>query len=86
MSDDSFVRYIVRRIPARVDRVLRQRKRESGKSLNQVLLEALIAGAGILLRPRRDFSGIAGSIDSKEAKRMEMEMSKQRKIDPELWK
>jgi hypothetical protein len=79
--------YTIRNIPDRVDRVLKKRARETGKSFNQTALEALIEGAGEDARQvKRDFSYIIGSLSEAEAERMEEEISAQRRVDPELWK
>lgn len=78
--------YTIRNIPDRVDRELRKRARTSGKSFNQVVLEALSSGAGESLRPKRDFSGVIGSLSVEEAGRIEDEIRLQRQVDPELWK
>lgn len=77
--------YTIRNIPERVDRVLKQRVREYGKSFNQVALEALMAGAGESLRPKRDFSEVIGSLSAKEAALLEEEIRFQHQIDPNLW-
>ncbi len=78
--------YTIRYIPLQVDRVLRRRAKEAGKSFNQVALEALASGAGESLRPQRDFTGIVGSLSKREADQLEEEIARQRQIDPELWK
>ena len=78
--------YTIRNIPQRVDRILRQRVRESGKSFNQIALEALISGVGEGLRPVRDLTEIIGSMTEQEAEKIEEEIRIQRAIDPELWK
>lgn len=78
--------YTIRNIPERVDRILRKRARDAGKSFNQIALEALMSGAGESLRPKRDFSEVIGSLSEKEAQQIEEEVSRQRQIDPRLWK
>lgn len=78
--------YTIRRIPDRVDRALRRRAREAGKSFNQVALEALASGAGESLVPKRDFSEVIGSMSKSEAARIEEELRLQRQIDSRLWK
>jgi len=78
--------YTIRNIPEQVDRALRRRAEESGKSFNQVALEALTSGAGQTLVPKRDFSEIIGSITEKEAKGMDEEIRLQRQVDLRLWK
>ena len=39
--------YTIRRVPASVDRMLRERARTEGKSLNEAAIEALQAGLGL---------------------------------------
>ncbi|MCL2725329.1 MAG: hypothetical protein FWD69_12930 [Polyangiaceae bacterium] len=78
--------YTIRNVPDRLDQRLRKRAKETGLSFNQVALDALILGAGEPARPRRDLTGIAGSLNEREAKRVDEEIRRQRQIDPELWK
>lgn len=78
--------YTIRNIPARTDQILRRRARESGKSFNQVALEAIVSGAGETMKPRRDFREVIGSLSEKEASRIEEEIRLQRQVDEELWK
>ena len=78
--------YTIRNIPEGVDRALRRRAREADKSFNQVALEALVAGAGENLKPKRDFSEVIGSLSAQEAERLEGEIRLQHQIDPDLWK
>jgi hypothetical protein len=78
--------YTIRNVPPEVDRVLRRRAKDSAKSFNQVALEALAAGAGQSLTPKRDLREIVGSLTKKEAARFDEEIRLQRQIDPELWR
>lgn len=78
--------YTIRNIPDGIDRVLRKRAKTLGKSFNQVVLEALILGAGERLVPKRDLSEIVGSMSKSEANKIEQEIRAQRQIDKELWK
>lgn len=78
--------YTIRNVPPDVDRVLRRRAKDSAKSFNQVALEALVAGAGKSLVPRRDLSEVVGSLTKKEAAQLDVETKLQRQIDPELWR
>ena len=57
------VRYTIRRIPAALDLVLRQRASAAGNSLNDLVLEVLANGIGLVGtgRRRRDLSDLAGS-------------------------
>jgi plasmid stability protein len=78
--------YTIRNVPPEVDRVLRQRAREGGKSFNQVALEALVAGTGQSLVPKRDLSDVVGSLTKNEAAHLEQEIRRQHQIDPDLWR
>jgi hypothetical protein len=77
--------YTIRNIPERVDRVLKRKAKESGKSFNQVALEALASGAGEDMKPKRDFSEVIGSLSEKEASKMDAEIRLQRQIDSGIW-
>lgn len=77
--------YTIRNVPDDVDAVLRQRVRDTRKSFNQVALEALVAGTGKSLRPKRDFRDIAGGLGADERVELEREIELQRQIDPDLW-
>ena len=54
------MRYVIRGIPASLDAALRERARASGKSLNEVAIEALMVGTGLtsVPRKRRDLSDL----------------------------
>ena len=78
--------YTIRNIPDGVDRVLRRRARQSGKSFNQVVLEALSEGAGEPARSCDDLDFMIGSISAREAEKIEREIGAQRHIDPRLWR
>lgn len=78
--------YTIRNVPDVVDRSLRKKARETGKSFNQVALDALSLGAGEAPLPKRDLSEVVGSLSEKEAERMDAEVRRQRQIDPDLWK
>jgi hypothetical protein len=56
------MQYTLRNVPAFLDRVLRRRAKESGASLNEVVLEALARGAGLSDEPvrYRNLRGLAG--------------------------
>ena len=41
------IQYTVRAVPAKLDVVLRTRAKKNGKSLNEVLVDALAIGAGV---------------------------------------
>ena len=87
MSDYSAcMQYTLRNVPEHLDRALREQARREGKSLNQVLLEALQRALGQLGEPvrHRDLSDIAGSwVPDPDT---EAALEEQRKIDPDLWR
>ena len=87
MKSNTAKQYTIRNIPLRVDRTLRKRARDTGKSFNQTVLDALVNGSGefLLPGPRRDLSFIAGSMTVDEATEMDLEIKAQRQIDPKLW-
>ncbi len=81
----SRMQYTIRGVPPAVDAVLRERARVSGKSLNQVAIEALAQGAGVSLsRKRRNIDGIAGTwIEDKD---FDEAIAAQDQIDWDMWK
>lgn len=85
MSTKRKQQYTIRQVPANVDRVLRARARASGKSFNQVALDALVKGSD---EPRvfDDLDFLIGSMSDREAAELEKEIKAQRRIDPKLWK
>jgi hypothetical protein len=65
--------------------VLRERAREEGRSLNDVIVEAMMRGAGVGGESvvHRDLRDVAGTWrKDTEADRA---LEEQRRIDPELW-
>ena len=80
------MRYTLRNVPLLLDEALRAKARGEGKSLNDVTLEALMAGVGLTGQPikHRDLSDIAGSWVADPA--TEKALLEQRRIDPELWR
>ena len=77
--------YTIRRIPASVDRMLRERARTAGKSLNAAAIEALQAGLGLSEDPIEfdDLDDLIGTWqhdpDTDQA------LADQDVVDPELW-
>ncbi len=80
------MQYTIRNVPKQLDRALRQRAREQGRSINQVALEALLHALGLAGDdvPRRDLSDVAGSWRKDPA--TEAALTDQRQVDGELWK
>jgi hypothetical protein len=79
------MQYTIRGVPPAVDAVLRKRARVTGKSLNQVAIEALAEGVGISLpRKRRNVDDIAGTWI--EDKAFDEAIAAQDQIDWDIWK
>jgi len=79
-------RYTIRKVPAAVDRMLRERARTEGKSLNEAAIEALQAGLGLSEDPVEfdDLDDLIGTWqhdpDTDQA------LADQDVVDPELWR
>ena len=78
--------YTIRNVPKHVDRALRRRAKASGKSINQVAVEALVKGSGERSRMYDDLDFLVGSLSRAEAKAMHREIAEQRTIDEDLWR
>ena len=78
--------YTIRKVPASVDRLLRERARTEGKSLNETAIEALQAGLGLSEDPVEfdDLDDLIGTWlhdpDTDQA------LADQDLVDPELWR
>jgi plasmid stability protein len=77
--------YTIRNVPQYVDRALRQRAKQAGKSFNQVVVEALGKGAGAHRPVFDDLDFMIGSMSKGDAKALEREVVEQRRIDRKLW-
>lgn len=79
--------YTIRNVPQRVDQALRRRAQATGKSINQVAVEALIEGSGEGGRiAHDDLDFLVGSLSKAEAKILDREIAHQRLIDEKLWR
>jgi plasmid stability protein len=80
------MQYTIRNIPETLDAALRHSARQQGKSLNQVALQALARGAGLLeaRSRRRDLADIAGSWLKDPA--FDSALAAQDTIEEALWK
>lgn len=78
--------YTIRSIPASVDRALRRKARERGKSLNAVVLSALADAAGVGMSPVTydDLDHLIGSWV--EDPTVDRALRQQRRVDPGDWK
>ena len=79
------MQYTIRNVPDYLDEALRVSARREGKSLNEVVLAALVRGAGLAERKRikRDLSDIVGTWQEDPA--FESAISDQQKIDEAMW-
>lgn len=79
------MQYTIRNIPETLDEALRRAARERGKSLNEVAIEALARGAGIVEErsPQRDLGDIAGTWHKDAA--FDDAVAAQDTIDEEMW-
>ncbi len=80
------MQYTIRNVPDVLDAALREAARQQGKSLNEVALEALARGAGLIQwRSRqRDLPNIAGSWRKDPA--FDSSLVAQDVIDEEIWR
>jgi plasmid stability protein len=75
--------YTLRNVPPDLDEALRQRARQGGKSLNDVILETLLEALGLSGSPirHRDLGDISGTwVEESET---EEAFQDQRRLDPE---
>ena len=81
------MQYTLRDIPKEVDEALRRRAKQQGRSLQEVALEALAAGAGLPLNgqrvKQRDLSDFAGTYIPDPG--FEQALREADRIDPEDW-
>lgn len=77
--------YTLRNIPKEVDLALKRKTQATGKSFNQVAVEALAIGCSKSFKYKLDLSDIAGTLSAKEANLIEEEIKRQHQIDPSLW-
>jgi len=79
------MQYTIRNIWPELDRALKARAKKSGKSVNQVALEALVQSVGQPLK-RRSLRAMPGAWSKKEAAQFDRFLSEHRQIDDELWR
>jgi plasmid stability protein len=79
------MQYTLRNVPKHLDRALRQQARREHKSLNEVVIEALLRAIGATgeVPVQRDLTDVVGTWQSDPE--MERILQDQRKVDPELW-
>ena len=80
------MQYTIRRLPAGLDKLIRRRAKEEGKSLNTVAVEALMQAFGLRgsAQSYRDVSDLAGTwVDDAT---VEEALEAQRGVDDEMWR
>lgn len=85
MAAKSSTQYTIRNVPPSVDRTLRKRAQAQGRSLNDVLLEALSAAASVAKEPRTyaDLDHLIGTwVHDPETERA---LAEQRTVDARDW-
>ncbi len=80
----------LRKLPPEVSKIVQQRARERGTSINKAVISLLEEAAGIRRKGRgsmlyHDLDTLAGSWTKEEAATFEKVLRKQRRVDPELW-
>lgn len=75
--------YTIRGIPAEVDRALRKTSAERGVSLNQLVVEKLMAATGVGMR-RANFSDLVGTWTEDPA--FDSAVAAFREVDEEMWR
>ena len=80
------MQYTIRKLPARLDKLIRKRAKEEGKSLNTVAVEALMEAFGLRgsVPLFRDVGSLAGSWVEDPA--VDGALREQRGIDDEMWR
>jgi hypothetical protein len=80
------MRYTLRNVPDALDKALRRTAHAQGKSLNEIMIETLVRGAGITgeIRRQRDLSDIAGTWRKDAA--FDSALAAQDSIDEATWK
>ena len=80
------MQYTIRNVPDYVDAALRSAAREQGKSLNEVMLDALTRGAGVgdVPRRKRDVSDLVGTWVEDPA--FDTAVAEQDTIDEAMWR
>jgi hypothetical protein len=80
------MQYTLRKVPREIDKALRKKAKDEGKSLNQVALEALARGAGVTAEPPKfhdlDFA-IGTWVEDPEFDKAILD---QDQIEPDMWK
>ena len=80
------MQYTLRKIPAELDRALREEAKEQHKSLNQIAIETLQRAVGVAGEEpvkRRDLTDVVGTWTADPL--IDAALEDQRRVDPESW-
>jgi hypothetical protein len=82
----SSIQYTIRQVPTRIDRLLRQKSKQAGQSLNEAAIAALTKGLGLADEPSRyhDLDALAGTWQEDGA--FDAAIAAQDQVDAPLWK
>lgn len=80
------MQYTLRNVPKHLDRALRAQAKREHKSLNEVVIAALLRAVGIdgELPVQRDLSDVVGTWQADPE--LDRVLAAQRRIDPEMWR
>jgi len=80
------MQYTIRKLPARLDKLIRKRAKAEGKSLNTVAVEALMEAFGLqgTVPSHRDLGSLAGTWVEDPA--VDEALGEQRTIENEMWR
>lgn len=83
--DREKTQYTIRRVPGRVDSLLREKATRDRVSLNEAALQALSRGVGVgeEMQAHNDLDDLAGTWVQDEA--FDRAMEEQDRVDPDLW-
>ncbi|MBF0388244.1 MAG: hypothetical protein HQL20_10430 [Candidatus Omnitrophica bacterium] len=84
--------YTLRGIDDKLYRVVRERSRSAGKSMNRFMLEIIACGAGVIAEARQSGAvkregadKLFGCLSGADREYYRKTLADQRKIDPEMW-
>ena len=86
MKEKSAIQYTLRQIPPALDRALRRKSEQDGKSMNQTAISTLLDGLSLNERAvkHHDLDFMIGSWVEDPA--FDKAIRAQDRVDPELWK
>ena len=80
----------LRNLPPELVRVIKRKAEEGKTSVNKTVISLLEEGVGTRIMKRKviyhDLDSLAGSWTAKEAEAFDKALTRQRAIDPDLWK